>query len=194
MVLIRHMLTVRMHIKICLVDCAWGQKGPKFKPCFLQQFQSYEKTKSKAHAVSGNNNFWTRGRVKVACHFPFWERTFYVIFALGSESSVDITEKHGCKVTQRNYQQQQVGTDQTKCRLRCYADIFCLKGYSRTKQLTTQATHSHRTAAYRHLFTEICLYIYRKLLTLLTSALQRLGNVIIMYPIGDHIIHTLKEK
>ena len=38
-------------------------------------------------AVSGNNNFWTRGRVKVACHFPFWERKFYVIFALGSESS-----------------------------------------------------------------------------------------------------------
>jgi len=25
--------------------------------------------------------------VKVACHFPFWERKFYVIFALGSESS-----------------------------------------------------------------------------------------------------------
>ena len=38
-------------------------------------------------AVSGNNNFWTRGRVKVACHFPYWERKFYVIFALGSESS-----------------------------------------------------------------------------------------------------------
>jgi len=38
-------------------------------------------------AVSGNNNFWTRGRVKVACHFPFWERKFYVISALGSESS-----------------------------------------------------------------------------------------------------------
>ena len=31
-------------------------------------------------AVSGNNNFWTRGRVKVACHFPFWERMFYVFF------------------------------------------------------------------------------------------------------------------
>jgi len=27
------------------------------------------------------------GRVKVACHFPFWERKFYVVFALGSESS-----------------------------------------------------------------------------------------------------------
>jgi len=33
------------------------------------------------------DNFWTRGRVKVACHFPFCERKFYVIFALGSESS-----------------------------------------------------------------------------------------------------------
>jgi len=38
-------------------------------------------------AVSGNNNFWTSGRVKVVCHFPFWERKFYVIFAPGSEST-----------------------------------------------------------------------------------------------------------
>jgi len=48
-------------------------------------------------AVSGNNNFWTRGRVKVACHFPFWERKFYVIFALGSESTRG-RKFHGTKV------------------------------------------------------------------------------------------------
>jgi len=48
-------------------------------------------------AVSGNNNFWTRGRVKVVCHFPLWERKFYVIFALGCESTRG-RKFHGTKV------------------------------------------------------------------------------------------------
>jgi len=38
-------------------------------------------------AVSGNYNFWTRGLVKVECHFPFRERKFYVVFTPGSEST-----------------------------------------------------------------------------------------------------------
>jgi len=127
MVLIRHLLTVRMHIKICLVDCTWGQTKTNmtqiqalFSPTVLEL-----RKKLKAPASSTKSQqlralkflFYTAlqitflfslltlciyshmciGRVKVACHFPFWERKFYVIFALGSESSRG-RKFHGTKV------------------------------------------------------------------------------------------------
>jgi len=50
MVLIRHLLTVRMHIEICLVDCTGVKHDPNSSPVFSNNFRAAKKIK--LHASS----------------------------------------------------------------------------------------------------------------------------------------------
>jgi len=70
-------------------------------------------------AVSVNNNFWTRGRVKVACHFPFREQKFYIVFALKSESS------RRRKLHLRSFRSRERGSESSSYRLEvCIAPLI----------------------------------------------------------------------
>jgi len=69
MVLIRHLLTVRMHIEICLFEWKWGQNDPNLSPFFSNNFRHTKKLKARTSSTKSRQ---LRALKFLAPHIWWW--------------------------------------------------------------------------------------------------------------------------